>query len=80
MSYKDHFIQSVDGVFEFDGDTCILCEVFYNTMVEENCKNCPIFIVHGFECDANNSRIYQESKDNPQPMIDLLRSTLYYYL
>ena len=70
-------VNAIEASFGFDGDTCALCEAFYRR--DSTCKNCPIFIAHQFECDTDDDGTYQQSLNDPQPMIDLLESTLDFY-
>lgn len=60
---------------EIDGDTCSLCQYYYNidgNSPEETCKACPLsqYVTY---CDND---LYSEALENPQLMINALTTTL----
>jgi hypothetical protein len=82
MEYKEHCVGN-DGVgLIFDYDTCALCMKYggYSGDCEDkHGKQCSIVRMHGFPCyptPFNHMGIYEQSENDPAPMIDLLKRTL----
>lgn len=78
-------------LLRLDADTCTLCQKYLElqqpqcTIKDETGKTikCPIFEYLGYTCDGFNPRghkmtpsLYYQSKDDPQPMIDMLATIL----
>lgn len=73
----------VGRCFNLDSSTCALCKLAYNqwaenTDVSGKCGDCPIFKSTGRNCEAEWYIAYNEC--NPEPMINLLKQTLSWYL
>ena len=84
MTYEDYCV-GIDGDgLIFDCDTCALCMKYSvdndgQLCVDDTGKQCPIVRMHGFPCyptPFNNIGIYEQSENDPAPMIDLLKRTL----
>ena len=83
MKYAAHIVFYGHGYgIKFDYETCALCHKYgYETGSCEN-KNgvkCPIVRMQGSPCYSPyhlNSNVYSASKNDPSPMIDLLKRTL----
>lgn len=54
-------------------DTCSLCWQYYNSMKENPCEDCPLFLQEIESCDDPNS-LYKKAKlhNNIEPMITAL--------
>ncbi len=78
--YEWHVIFD-DNYYEmiFDADTCALCAKYRALCKNKDGKYCPIIRMQGVPCDSHNKKhinIYEESLNDPAPMIDLLKRTL----
>lgn len=76
LRYRRHAISEPDGDGEltFDGESCALCEAYYNgpTNDREECERCPIVLATGESC----IRAYVASLDDAEPMTKLLEQVL----
>lgn len=84
MTYEEHFVLNGGAVLLLDCDTCALC-MNYNLdnddrlCTDDTGKQCPIVRMRGIPCYYENSEktdIYEQSENDPAPMIDLLKRTL----
>ncbi len=89
--YASYAIRSDETNFTFDGHTCALCQIYrtedYGCYNPELNKTCPIVRVLQRCCDQSNRvdskrelSIYDQSRDTPEPMINLLQQTREYVL
>lgn len=80
MKYSGHFISNKDGgSLMFGIATCALCVKYPVECKNKNDKFCPIVRLQGCSCYRMNidyRNIYKEAKDDPTPMINLLKQTL----
>ena len=82
MTYSEHCV-GIDGFgLIFDCDTCALCHKYgYEAGSCENNDGikCPIVRMQGFTCchtPFNHMGTFEQSENDPSPMIDLLKRTL----
>lgn len=91
VEYASYTIRSDKTDFPFDGNTCALCQVYhtedggcYNSKLNEAC---PIVRFLQRRCDQSSRvdskrelSIYNQSRDTPEPIINLLQQTREYVL
>lgn len=65
---------SSDDALEIDGDSCALCEVFYDEDAEyDDCASCPIVKATGDNCLLAFDAFWHVG--DARPMVNLLRKT-----
>lgn len=78
--YEWHLIIYDNGdALEFSADNCALCAKYHALCKNKDGKACPILRMRGVPCDSHNKKhinIYEDSLNDPAPMIDLLKRTL----
>lgn len=83
LTYEDHCISApipanvliTVSEFYFGEESCSLCKK-YAAACYRNKIPCPIIRYQGYSCDDNHDNTYYKSANDPQPMIQLLKSTL----
>jgi len=75
--YEWHMIiYNNDEELEFNADNCALCAKYNRLCKNKEGKSCPIIRMKGVTCDSCNDNVYEDSLNDPAPMIDLLKRTL----
>lgn len=74
--YEWHVIIYDNGEeLEFNAYNCALCAKYHALCKNKDGKYCPIIRMQGVTCDSQNN-VYEESLNDPDPMIDMLKRTL----
>ena len=68
--------------FEFNCDTCALCNIYYKYVeVERKCPDCPIVKSGNISCISHSSAYFKTTREayaSPEPMLKVLRQALKY--
>jgi len=84
VKYANYTVRNNSNFLPFAGITCALCQVYHTE--DDECYNselnkaCPIVRFLQRRCDQLSPNIYHQSKNTPEPMINLLQQTREYVL
>lgn len=78
LKYTNQTVYEPGGLLLFfTGESCALCKRYnYDDCTDTNNVRCPIVRATKHRCDDTlNQDIYQQSEDDPTPMLELLAKT-----